>query len=374
MEKMDMTKLFNGCYKDKKVLVTGNTGFKGAWLSTWLLEMGAEVYGISNGIPTRPLSLFEENGLAEKIRYTEADIRDGEKMKAIFAAIQPDFVFHLAAQPIVIRSYHDPVETMGTNIMGTVNILEALRGIKKNCTAVMITSDKCYDNVEWLWGYRETDALGGKDPYSASKGAAELMIKTYYHSYFSGPDSLIRLTAVRAGNVIGGGDWAESRIVPDCIKAWSKHSKVEIRSPQSTRPWQHVLEPLSGYLLAGKMLAENKELNGEPFNFGPNADQNHTVLELIDAISKYWDENASALYEVIPPKSFHEAGLLKLNCDKALQLLQWKPVLNFEQTARFTSLWYKKSVQPQPDMYAFTVEQIKDYAGLAAEKKLVWCS
>ncbi len=369
-----MTKLFNGCYKDKKVLVTGNTGFKGSWLCTWLLEMGAEVYGISNGIPTRPLSLFEENGLAEKIRYTEADIRDGEKMKDIFMAIQPDFVFHLAAQPIVIRSYHDPVETMGTNIMGTVNILEALRGIKKDCTAVMITSDKCYDNVEWLWGYRETDALGGKDPYSASKGAAELMIKTYYHSFFSGPDSLIRLTAVRAGNVIGGGDWAESRIVPDCIKAWSKQSKVEIRSPQSTRPWQHVLEPLSGYLLAGKMLAENKELNGEPFNFGPNADQNHTVLELIDAISKYWDKNASALYEVIPPKSFHEAGLLKLNCDKALQLLQWKPVLNFEQTASFTSLWYKKSVQPQPDMYAFTVEQIKEYAALAAEKKLVWCS
>ena len=369
---MGIAGLFNNCYQGKKVLVTGNTGFKGSWLSTWLLELGAEVYGISNGVPTQPWSLFESNHLPAKINYIEADIRDADAMRRLVGEIAPDFLFHLAAQPIVIRSYVDPVETMSTNIMGTVNILEALRGLTRPCTAVMITSDKCYDNVEWIWGYRESDALGGKDPYSASKGAAELMIKTYYHAFFSKPESLIRVTAVRAGNVIGGGDWAENRIVPDCIRAWSKQERAEIRSPQSTRPWQHVLEPLSGYLQAGERLAADPALNGEAFNFGPNADQNHTVLELIHAIASVWGGSLDQLYEVIPPKAFHEAGLLKLNCDKALALLHWKPVMDFGQTTAFTAVWYKAFIEQTPDMYAFTVDQIAEYARLARKKGLHW--
>jgi CDP-glucose 4,6-dehydratase len=372
MENMEVNKLFGGCYRNKKVLITGNTGFKGSWLSIWLNELGAEVYGISNGIPTKPYSLFEELNLEQKIEYIEADIRDYDKIKALIVDIKPDFVFHLAAQPIVIRSYTDPLETMTTNIIGTVNVLEALRFSNHNCSAVIITSDKCYDNVEWLWGYKETDSLGGKDPYSASKGAAELMVKTYVHSYFMKPQSSVRVTSVRAGNVIGGGDWAENRIVPDCIKAWLTSTPVEIRSPQSTRPWQHVLEPLSGYLQAGKVLSEDASLNGEAFNFGPNADQNKMVLELIVGLASYWEEN-NTLYKVIPPPVFHEAGLLKLNCDKALKMLDWKPVMNFDETIRFTSMWYKNSSNESNNLYQYTVGQIEEYVHLAKERNLAWC-
>jgi CDP-glucose 4,6-dehydratase len=372
MESLGIMKQFNNCYKNKKVIVTGNTGFKGSWLCTWLLELGAEVVGISNGIPTSPLSLFEELQLKDKIKYLEVDIRDEEQIKSIFKKAKPDFVFHLAAQSLVIKSYNNPHDTMTTNIIGTVNILEALMGLENNCTAVMITSDKCYDNVEWIWGYKETDMLGGKDPYSASKGAAELMIKTYYHSYFSKPESLVKIIAVRAGNVIGGGDWADNRIVPDCMKAWMNDLSVEIRSPQSTRPWQHVMEPLSGYLLAGQKLYEDPSLNGEPFNFGPNADQNKTVLELIEALSKVWGEDINKLFKVIPPPSFHEAGLLKLNCDKALSLLHWKPVLNFDETISMTALWYKEFNEDKDMMYSFTVKQIQSYSTFAQQRGLEW--
>ena len=373
MENMGMKGLFGGVYYDKKVLVTGNTGFKGSWLSTWLIELGAKVYGISNGIPTRPRSLFEENGLAKRMEYFETDIREAEKVKDLIRRINPDFVFHLAAQPIVLKSYEDPIETMTTNIIGTVNILDALRTLENQCIAVMITSDKCYDNVEWVWGYRETDALGGKDPYSASKAGAELMIKTYHHSYFSKPESKIRLSAVRAGNVIGGGDWAENRIVPDCIRAWEKNDTVEIRSPFSTRPWQHVLEPLSGYLQTGKMLSEKIELNGQAFNFGPDGEQTKTVRDLIEALAIHWDGENKSLYKIIPPPEFHEAGLLKLNCDKAANLLQWRPVLHFEETSKLTSLWYKNANLDGNDAYEYSVFQINEYILLAKERNLIWC-
>ncbi len=372
MENLEIENQFNKVYKNKKVIVTGNTGFKGSWLCAWLLELGANVIGISNGIPTKPFSLFEELELEKKIQYFEEDIRNADAMKNIFNQVKPDFIFHLAAQPIVITSYNDPYETMTTNIIGTVNILEALRGLQNECIAIMITSDKCYDNVEWLWGYKETDILGGKDPYSASKGGAELMIKTYYHSYFSKSESKIKITSVRAGNVIGGGDWAESRIVPDCIKAWINKDVVEIRSPQSTRPWQHVLEPLSGYLLVGKCLFENKKLNGEAFNFGPNSDQNKTVLELIDALANVWGGKSEELFKVIPPPSFHEAGLLKLNCDKALQLLEWKPVLNFKETTALTTEWYMIFHAKSKKLHAYTVDQIKQYSLYASERELIW--
>ena len=365
---------FNNVFKDKKVIVTGNTGFKGSWLSIWLHEMGAKVVGISREVPSTP-SLFDELKLADKIEHHFEDICNGDAIKKIFADTKPDFVFHLAAQPIVSVSYIDPIETLQTNIMGTANILEALRILDNPCKAVMITSDKCYDNVEWIWGYRETDAVGGKDPYSASKGAAELIIKTYFHSYFNKPDSKIKLVAVRAGNVIGGGDWALNRIVPDCILAWDQNNAVKIRSPYSTRPWQHVLEPLSGYLLAAQALADDKvKINGEPFNFGPNADQNHTVLELLKAISNHWDFKAiEEHFEIENNTTFHEAGLLKLNCDKALFYLQWKPVLVFEETARFTGAWYNTFYNKKgTDMFEYTVSQIKEYELQAKLKSIVW--
>lgn len=374
MESMEMTNLYNGVFKNKKVLVTGHTGFKGAWLSLWLIEMGAEVVGISNEIPTNP-SLFEALNLETKMKHILADIRDLERMKELIHSEKPDFLFHLAAQAIVFKSYNNPVDTMSTNIMGTVHILEALRTMENSCTAVMITSDKCYDNVEWIWGYKETDALGGKDPYSASKGAAELMFKTYVHSYFNQAGSKIKIAAVRAGNVIGGGDWAESRIVPDCMRSWSLNETVEIRSPYATRPWQHVLEPLSGYLLTAQALSEGKKgIHGEPFNFGPGSDQNKTVTELIDKLSFYWTDDGYKMYKVTNDRVFHEAGLLKLNCDKALFYLQWKPVLVFEETTSLTALWYKQFYNHSANLYEFTIEQIQSYIELAKKRNLVWSS
>lgn len=366
--------MFNNCFKNKKVIITGNTGFKGSWLSVWLHQLGAKVVGISKDIPSTP-SLFEELQLSKKIKHHFANICDGQSMKEIFQAAEPDFVFHLAAQPIVSVSYEDPIDTFQTNVIGTANILEALRMLQNPCKAVMITSDKCYNNVEWIWGYREHDALGGKDPYSASKGAAELVIKTYFHSYFSKPDSNIKLVAVRAGNVIGGGDWALNRIVPDCVRAWSQNQSVKIRNPQSTRPWQHVLEPLSGYLRAAQVMAEGKiAIHGEPFNFGPNADQNHTVLELLQRISNDYRVTELIDHFAIENKNaFHEAGLLKLNCDKALFYLQWKPVLEFEQTARFTGAWYNNYYNSEEsDFYTYTSDQIDEYTALAKQKSIAW--
>ncbi len=365
---------FNNVFKGKKVIITGNTGFKGSWLTVWLHQMGASITGISKDVPTNP-SLFAELKLAEKINHHFVNICDGAKIQQIFEEVKPDFVFHLAAQPIVSYSYEEPIENFQTNVMGTANILEALRKTDNTCKAIMITSDKCYDNVEWIWGYRENDALGGKDPYSASKGAAEIVIKTYYHSYFSKPDSKVSLVSVRAGNVIGGGDWALNRIVPDCVRAWSEHKAVKIRNPQSTRPWQHVLEPLSGYLRAAQILQEGqKSINGEPFNFGPNADQNHTVLELLKVINDHWKTSKQGKdFSIEPNNAFHEAGLLKLNCDKALHNLQWKPVLEFHETAEFTGTWYDDYYNGKDqDMYAYTIQQIAAYERRAAEKHIAW--
>lgn len=365
---------FNSIYKGKKVIVTGNTGFKGAWLSIWLLDLGAEVYGISNAVPTEP-SIFKEAKLDTRLKHQFIDIRDKEKLVDAITAIQPDFVFHLAAQPIVVDSYNNPVDTFSTNVMGTVHVLEALRMLKNHCNAVIITSDKCYDNVEWVWGYKETDALGGKDPYSASKGAAEIAVKTYYHSYFSKADSHIRIASVRAGNVIGGGDWAANRIVPDCVRAWSKGNAVEIRNPKATRPWQHVLEPLSGYLRTGELLAGNKKgIHGEAFNFGPKADQDIPVIDLLKAIAAIWkfdnDEQPFIINEV---SQYHEAGLLKLNCDKALFFMQWTPTLHFNETAEYTATWYQHYYQQsKADIFEMTLEQIHQYTATAKNNQQAW--
>lgn len=363
---------FGGVYRDKKILVTGNTGFKGAWLSIWLEMLGAKVFGISKDIPTEP-SIFKAAHLEKTVRHFEADIRNLQSLKAKVKEIQPDFIFHLAAQPIVKASYDDPLDTITSNVVGTANVLESLRALTDKCVAIMITSDKCYDNVEWIWGYRENDALGGKDPYSASKGAAELMIKTYYHSYFKDSEIII-LSPVRAGNVIGGGDWADSRLIPDIMRAWSKKESVEIRSPEATRPWQHVLEPLSGYLRAGQRLFENSSLNGEPYNFGPNANQNKTVLDILKALARFWgNENEEDLFTYKHNPDFHEAGLLKLNCDKALADLGWVPNLAFEETAKMTAEWYRAFYSAQDeDIRSLTEQQIGSYVKKAVEKNLVW--
>lgn len=365
--------MFSNIYKGKKVLVTGHTGFKGSWLVTWLLELGAEVCGISVDIPTKP-SMFEALGLENKINHNILDIRNLEKLKEVINEFKPDYLFHLAAQPIVSLSYENPISTITTNVIGTANVLESLRYADFECIGIIITSDKCYENVEWYWGYKETDALGGKDIYSGSKGAAEVIFHAYQNSFFSNPACNIRLATGRAGNVIGGGDWAADRIVADCVKAWSVNKKVEIRCPSATRPWQHVLEPLSGYLTLGEELSKSSEINGEQFNFGPKSEQNRNVEELLSDLSKYWgfasSDEAFTVTDNIP---FHEAGLLKLNCDKALFKLKWEASLNYHDCIRFVSEWYYNFYNlKSQDMLEFTIQQIKEYQNIANANNLKW--
>ena len=269
--------VFKDTYNQKKVLVTGHTGFKGSWLTTWLLKLGANIVGISKDLPSYP-AMFDELDLESKISHYREDIRDLPKMIDIISNEKPDFLFHLAAQPIVSTSYSDPIETISSNVMGTTNILEALKISNHNCKAIIITSDKAYDNVEQVWGYKEEDKMGGYDIYSGSKGAAELIIKSYYHSFFKKETSNVRLAIGRAGNVIGGGDWAKDRIVVDCMKAWSENKTVEIRSPNATRPWQHVFEALFGYLILATRVRSDKTLNGQSFNFTSLNTSNFNVV------------------------------------------------------------------------------------------------
>jgi CDP-glucose 4,6-dehydratase len=364
--------MFNDIYKNKKVLVTGHTGFKGTWLTAWLIKLGAKVIGLSKDIPTIP-SMFEELKLESKIKHYTEDIINLDKMVEIVSSEKPEFLFHLAAQPIVSTSYSSPIETISSNVMGTANILESLKFSNHKCTAIIITSDKAYDNVEQVWGYKEDDKMGGKDIYSGSKGAAELIIKSYYHSFFKKDTCNIKLAIGRAGNVIGGGDWAKDRIVVDCMEAWSQKQIVEIRSPEATRPWQHVLEPLSGYLNLGAELYKNDSLNGEAFNFGPRAEQNHTVKQLLQDLSKYWHfkdvDDAFTATDNIP---FHEAGLLKLNCDKALFFMKWQANMEYKDTIRFTSEWYYNFYKNDVNILNKTIEQITEYEDMAKEKGLIW--
>ena len=359
-------------YQGKRVLVTGCTGFKGSWLSLWLNSLGAHVSGLAIGLPSQP-AMFDELHMRDFIDYHEGDVRDRAFVDRVITQTRPDVVFHLAAQAIVRTSYEDPVGTFATNVMGTAHVLDALRRIERPVTAVMITSDKCYENVEWLYGYRETDALGGKDPYSASKAAAEMAIRAWSHGYFSSPDSLVRVVAVRAGNVIGGGDWATARVVPDAMRAWSMAQPVVIRSPNATRPWQHVLEPLSGYLLAGARLIDGTAPSGEAFNFGPPAEQSLSVKDLLHALAAHWDFDTEGQYLQVEPMRFHEAGLLKLNCDKALAQLQWRPSLDAKETARFTASWYRNFYQnDRASMPEHTRAQITEYVNLARSRGAIW--
>ena len=364
--------MFGNIYSNKKVLITGNTGFKGSWLSIWLLKLGAKVYGLSKDIPTEP-SMFKELELENRIDHFEKDVRDIKSVEKIINQIKPDFVFHLAAQPIVSVSYSDPIDTISTNVLGTANVLEAIKESNHHCVGVFITSDKCYDNVEWEWGYKETDPLGGKDIYSGSKGAAEIIFKSYYQSFFSSNDSKVRIATARAGNVIGGGDWARDRIVPDCMRAWSENEIVEIRSPNATRPWQHVLEPLSGYLALGNELYLDNNLNGESFNFGPNSQYSHTVEDILKDLTLQWNfKDTSKAYNITDDIKFHEAGLLKLNCDKALFHLKWMPTLSYDQLIEFTGSWYYNFYQKNGNIFEYTFEQIDKYEDIAFKKEIEW--
>lgn len=328
-------KCFKSCFKEKLVLVTGDTGFKGSWLCEWLLREGAEVYGVALPPETQP-SLFNQLRLDERIQHWDMDIREREKLRNKVLDIQPDFVFHLAAQPLVRRSYKEPVETFDVNVMGTIHLMDALRGMEKPCTCVLITTDKCYENREWLHGYREEDPMGGFDPYSASKGCAELAIASYRRSFFP-YNSLVRIASARAGNVIGGGDWAEDRIVPDMVRALVAGQSVPVRNKTATRPWQHVLEPLSGYLLLAARLSEDSGLAGA-YNFGPALSSNRTVAELVEESLKHWEGDWEDRSD---PSALHEAGKLNLATDKAFHTLGWRPRWDFETTVERTMTWYK---------------------------------
>lgn len=354
---------FENTFKDKVVLITGHTGFKGAWLTLWLINLGAKVIGVSNSITSNP-SHFEAAKLDKKITDYRVDIRNKIELTNIIKNEQPDFVFHLAAQAIVKRSYLDPIETWETNVIGTLNVLESLRQIKKKCIAIIITSDKCYDNVEWVWGYRETDAMGGPDPYSASKGAAELAIKSHIKSYFNNHDNNILIASARAGNVIGGGDWSLDRIIPDCVRAWSEAQEVELRNPNATRPWQHVLEPLCGYLTLAAAMSKNPKFHGESFNFGPSIQNNHSVQDLVIQMSKFWDKVKwkDVSNEYVGP---YESTLLKLNCDKALFYLGWQAVLGFEETVELTATWYNLYYKNPNSILDVSINQINLFTSIA---------
>ncbi|MAV63583.1 MAG: CDP-glucose 4,6-dehydratase [Candidatus Marinimicrobia bacterium] len=352
----------NNIFSNKKVLITGHTGFKGSWLSLWLHELGAKLYGISLDVPTNP-SNFESSMISGLIKDIRLDIRDFEKLNSTIKEIKPDFIFHLAAQPLVNISLSNPLETYKTNTIGTLNILESIRVSLKKCIAIFITSDKVYDNQEWAWGYRETDKLGGSDPYSSSKACAELSISSYYRSYFKG-SSDIKICSVRAGNVIGGGDWALNRIVPDCIRSWLQNKPVLLRNPNSTRPWQHVLEPLSGYLLVASELTMKDSINGGTYNFGPSSEQNKSVLELVKCLSKYLPNlNYNFDNEFLNFNS--ESKLLKLNCDKAQYKLGWLPTLNFNQTLELTASWYEFFRSNPCKTREISLDQIKLFSKLS---------
>jgi CDP-glucose 4,6-dehydratase len=367
LESMVMHQLFGGIYKGKTVLVTGHTGFKGSWLVYWLKEMGANVIGYSLEAPTKPNHIGLLN--LDMVSII-GDIRDLDALNQTFATHKPDIVFHLAAQPLVRLSYENPIETYETNVMGTLKVFEACRvnGVK---AIVNITSDKAYENKEWIWGYRENDPMGGYDPYSSSKGCADILANSYRSSYFN-PHEYKKshntlLASCRAGNVIGGGDWAKDRLITDIMVSVSQGKKVSIRNPNATRPWQHVLEPLSGYLAIGQKLLEERVEFGEAWNFGPSDEGSITVEEVVNHVKKHWDKIDYEIYR--DPHQFHEANLLKLDCSKAHIQLKWKDVWDSQTTFEKTVKWYKKFYEGGS---VTTEKDLLDYITDAKTKKILW--
>lgn len=412
-------------YKGRRVMVTGHTGFKGAWLSEWLLALGSRVSGLALPPPTDP-ALFDQLGLASRCDHRIGDIRDAAQVGRVLRDTKPDFVFHLAAQPLVRRSYEQPVETYETNVMGTIHVLEALRSIDWPCAAVIVTTDKVYENREWLYGYRECDPLGGHDPYSSSKAAVEIVVNSWRRSFFAAHP--VRIATARAGNVIGGGDWATDRIVPDSVRSLMRDEPIPVRNSDSTRPWQHVLEPLSGYLWLGACLlyggagirqevpsvdaggdcvpalsrrahpasssglrrasrallqkraahhpaiSDRRTLTSDlcsAFNFGPGDDANRTVRELVEEMIKHWPgrwEDKSGATAV------HEAGQLRLAIEKARAMLEWAPVWNFEEAVKQTVNWYRQvdRAETPADVRELTRRQIVEYCARARELGRRW--
>jgi CDP-glucose 4,6-dehydratase len=372
--------MFRDFYHGKRVFLTGHTGFKGSWLAEWLLILGAEVHGYALDPQPHEL-LFDQLDLSARLASdTRADLSDRAALAQALAAARPDVILHLAAQPLVRLSYDIPVETFATNVMGTAHVLDAVRSAGRSCTVVCITTDKCYENREWLHAYREDDPMGGHDPYSASKGAAELVIASYRNSFFAASNS-IRLASARAGNVIGGGDWALDRIVPDCIRALRKGTAIPVRNKIATRPWQHVLEPLGGYLHLAASLA-TEAVDGSPeapyhqipgslasaFNFGPNLASNRTVAELVQELLTHTDGTWT---DASDPAARHEASKLNLATDKAFHLLGWQPVWDFEQTLRATAEWYLGEERGEAPL-DLTRNQIAAYHQAAADKGIAW--
>ena len=343
-------------WKGKRVFVTGHTGFKGSWLSLWLQLMGAEVKGFSLAPPTQP-ALFEVAKVGDNMQTEIGDIRNLQQLSQSIRSFNPDVLLHLAAQPLVRLSYKEPVDTYSTNVMGTVNILEAARYAPQLKSVVIITTDKCYENREWEWGYRENEPMGGHDPYSNSKGCAELVVSAYQRSFFHTPDTAA-VASARAGNVIGGGDWAEDRLIPDILRAFEKQQSVIIRNPLSTRPWQHVLEPLSGYLVLAQRLWQDGKAFAEGWNFGPKDDDCQPVQWILDKMVHFWGDGAH--YEIDKSEQPHEANFLKLDCSKAAMRLKWHPKWRLEQTLERIVHWHRACLEGA-DMQVKCLQEIEKY-------------
>jgi CDP-glucose 4,6-dehydratase len=360
--------MFGDIYQNKRVLITGHTGFKGSWLCMWLLQLGAKVSGFALPPLTEP-SHFQLLNI--EMDSSIGDIRDADKLKQIFRERQPEIIFHLAAQAIVRHSYMDPVETFASNVMGTVNVMEAARGCGSVRAIVNVTSDKCYENRESIWGYRENDPMGGYDPYSASKGCAEIITSSYRNSFFNpkeyGGAHNVMLASGRAGNVIGGGDWAVDRLLPDIIRAVQENEKVLIRNPHATRPWQHVLEPLSGYLLLGQRLLEGRKDFAEAWNFGPSEGEDISVGEIVDQMKKAWPKIDYEIDQM--PDQLYEAGMLRLDCSKAWRKLHWTPVWDGKTAVEKTGQWYRAFYESDDVQ---SMENLKSYIAEAKNRQIRW--
>lgn len=344
-------------WKEKRVLLTGHTGFKGSWLSLWLQHLGAELTGYALKPPTEP-NLFNLANVANKMKSIEGDVRELNHLNEVIYKYKPEIVIHMAAQPLVRLSYQEPVETYATNVMGTVNLLESVRRIGCVKTVLIVTSDKCYENREWVWGYREDEPMGGFDPYSSSKGCSELVTSAYRRSFFQGKN--IAVATARAGNVIGGGDFALDRIIPDIFRGILENRTIKIRNPQATRPWQHVLEPLSGYMLLIEKLFSDPNKFSESWNFGPAESDCKPVSFLVETIASSWE--GSIKWEIEEQKNLHEAGYLKLDCSKAKTRLNWTPRWNIERAIEETIIWYKEFEKSKNKIKEFSISQINSYA------------
>ncbi|CEK39031.1 CDP-glucose 4,6-dehydratase [[Clostridium] sordellii VPI 9048] len=366
MENMEIVNCFKGVYKDKVVLVTGHTGFKGSWICMWLNMLGAKVIGYSQEPNTNP-NLFDICNLEKNMVSVIGDIRDEECLYNTIKKYKPEIIFHMAAQPLVRLSYEEPKMTYETNVIGTLNLFEVVR--KSNCvkSIINITTDKCYENKEWIYGYRETDSMGGYDPYSSSKACVELLTNSYRNSFFKKQN--IGIATVRAGNVIGGGDWSKDRLIPDIVKNISINNEITIRNPDAVRPWQHVLEPLSGYLWLGCLIMEDNERYGQGWNFGPEDSDILRVKEVLDTSIEIWNKGK---YKIDLSEQPHEAKLLKLDISKAKMDLKWKPVYNSYEAIHKTIDWYVEFYERNSDMREFTINQIKEYTKKAINNKLLW--